>query len=171
MIKGLNDKAVLSFLFYTGCRISECISTKVTDLSDVDGIHVVHLRGKGDKLRTLPLQPKLFLVLRKLIERRGKRRSDYLFTSIRDEAARPLTRDAVFKLLKNTMARLGMGTSRSLHSSRRTVISNLLQASARLESVANLASHSSVNTTLRYQVRTEKLEDNPLLTLKYRETK
>jgi site-specific recombinase XerD len=64
-----------------------------------------------------------------------------------------------------------MGTSRSLHSSRRTVISNLLQAGARLESVANLAGHSSVNTTLRYQVRTEKLEDNPLLTFKYRDTK
>lgn len=167
-LQGLNDKAVLTFLFYTGCRISEALAVRVSDLDEIDGIRIAHLRGKGDKLRTIPIHPKLYSVLRLLVEMRAKKRSEHLFTRVRVNSNEPLSRQAVFQLLKSAMEKLGMGRSRSLHSSRRTVISNLLQSGSRLESVAQLAGHSSVNTTLRYLVRSEKLEDSPLLTLKYR---
>jgi integrase/recombinase XerD len=167
-LQGLNNRSILTFLFYTGCRISEALTVRVNDLDSIDGLNVVHLQGKGAKLRTLPLHPKLYSLLRELISRRAKEPFDYLFTGVKIESITPLRREVVHTLLKRTLTRLDLAQGRSLHSSRRTVISNLLENGTRLESVAELAGHANMNTTLRYKVRTEKLEDSGLLTLKYK---
>lgn len=168
-LQGLNTKAVLSFLLYTGCRISEALSVLVSDIEDRGNLKVVVIRGKGDKLRTLPLHPKLLKTLMELTERRQKGQGDYLFTRVKGEGNddEPMRRQSVGELLKTTLRRLKLDSGRSLHSSRRTVISNLLENGARIESVAELAGHANINTTARYNVRKEELEDNPLLTLRY----
>lgn len=168
-LQGLNTKAVLSFLLYTGCRISEALAVRVSDIEDRGNLKVVAIRGKGDKIRTLPLHPKLLKTLMELTERRQKGQGDYLFTRVKGEGSddEPLRRQSVGELLKTTLRRLRLDTGRSLHSSRRTVISNLLENGARIESVAELAGHANINTTARYNVRKEELEDNPLLSLRY----
>ncbi|MBI4405147.1 MAG: tyrosine-type recombinase/integrase [Deltaproteobacteria bacterium] len=169
-LQGLNNRAVLTFLFFTGCRISEALAVKVKDIEERAGVKAVHIRGKGEKIRTLPIHPKLSRIMDELIERRCKGPEDFLFTRFKgagEDANEPIKRQTVGELLKTTLKRLKLDQSRSLHSSRRTVISNLLQSGARIESVANLAGHANVNTTLRYNVRQENMEDNPLLTLKY----
>ena len=160
----------LSFLLFTGCRISEALAVKVHDIEDRGNVTVVHIRGKGDKIRTLPIHPKLLKTVLELIDRRQKQSNDFLFTRVKGEGDefQPMRRQSVGALLKTTLKRLGLETSRSLHSSRRTVISNLLENGARIESVAELAGHANINTTQRYNVRHESIEDNPLLTLKYK---
>ena len=168
-LQGLSTKAVLSFLLYTGCRISEALAVKVSDIEDRGNLKVVIIRGKGDKIRTLPLHPKLLKNLLELTQRRQKGQGEYLFTRVKGEGAEdePMRRQSVGELLKTTLRRLKLDTGRSLHSSRRTVISNLLENGARIESVAELAGHANINTTARYNVRKEELEDNPLLSLRY----
>jgi integrase/recombinase XerD len=170
-LQGLNTKAVLSFLLYTGCRISEVLAVKVSDIEDRGNLKVVVIRGKGDKIRTLPLHPKLLKTLLELISLRQKGQVDYLFTRVKGEGKddEPMRRQSVGELLKTTLRRLKLDTGRSLHSSRRTVISNLLENGARIESVAELAGHANINTTARYNVRKEELEDNPLLSLRYQD--
>lgn len=167
-IQSLNHRAVLTFLFYTGCRISEVLNVRVKDLEIRESMPIVVIRGKGDKLRTLPLHPKLSKILRDLIERREKTREDFLFTSVKKNLSEPMRRQSVHELLKKTLKKLKLDEGRSLHSSRRTVISNLLESQARIESVAVLAGHANINTTLKYNVRKEALEENPLLTLRYK---
>lgn len=170
-LQGLNTKAVLSFLLYTGCRISEVLAVRVSDIEDRGNLKVVVIRGKGDKIRTLPLHPKLLKTLLELTERRQKGQGDYLFTRVKGDGLEneSMRRQSVGELLKTTLRRLKLDPGRSLHSSRRTVISNLLENGARIESVAELAGHANINTTARYNVRKEELEDNPLLTLRYQE--
>jgi integrase/recombinase XerC len=168
-LKGLSDKALLSFLFYTGARVSEMLSVRVKDIVMQEGMPVVHLRGKGEKLRTLPVV-KAWALLDELIKRRGKNSEDYLFTSVRETRNVQMTRVGVHKLIKRRLKKLGLDSSRSAHSARRTVISNLLEAGERLELVQKVAGHSSPNVTLRsYNVREEPLSKNPLLNLRYRE--
>jgi site-specific recombinase XerD len=58
-LKDLSDKALLSFLFYTGARVSEMLSVRVRDFDVIEGLPVVHLRGKGEKVRTLPIRDRL----------------------------------------------------------------------------------------------------------------
>jgi integrase len=162
---------VLSFLLYTGCRISEALAVRVSDIEDRGNLKVVVIRGKGDKIRTLPLHPKLLKTLLELTERRQKGQGDYLFTRVKGEGGEnePMRRQSVGEILKTTLRRLKLDTGRSLHSSRRTVISNLLENGARIESVAELAGHANINTTARYNIRKEELEDNPLLSLRYQD--
>ncbi len=168
-LQGISTKAILSFLLYTGCRISEALAVRVSDIEDRGNLKVVLIRGKGDKLRTLPLHPKLLKTVLELIERRGKQGPEFLFTRVKGTGLddEPMRRQSVGELLKTTLRRLSLDTGRSLHSSRRTVISNLLENGARIESVATLAGHANINTTQRYNVRQEDIEDNPLLTLRY----
>ena len=68
------------------------------------------------------------------------------------------------------MIALGINPNKTLHSFRRGVISNLLDNGHRIESVAKLSGHSNINTTKGYLVREEKIEDNPLLSLKFKES-
>ena len=170
-LQGLSTKAILSFLLYTGCRISEALAVKVSDIEDRGNLKVVVIRGKGEKIRTLPLHPKLLKVIMELVDRRRKEPKDYLFTRVKGHGPgnEPMRRQSVGELLKATLRRLQLDQNRSLHSSRRTVISNLLENGARIESVAELAGHANINTTQRYNVRREDIEDNPLLTLKYQQ--
>lgn len=168
-LKGLSDKSLLAFLFYTGARVSEMLSVRCKDIETVEGIAVVHLRGKGKKVRTLPIV-KVWGLLQELIGQRGKAGEDYLFTSIRSEENVPLSRVDVHRILKSHLKRLGLDPSRSAHSARRTVISNLLESGERLELVQKVAGHSSPTVTLRsYNVREEPLAKNPLLNLRYKE--
>jgi len=168
-LKGLSDKALLSFLFYTGARVSEMLSVRVKDIVIQEGMPVVHLHGKGEKLRTLPVV-KAFGLIEELIKRREKKPEDYLFTAVRTSQNDRMSRVGVHKLLKKHLKKLGLDPSRSAHSARRTVISNLLEAGERLELVQKVAGHSSPNVTLRsYNVREEPLAKNPLLNLRYRE--
>lgn len=166
-LQGLQHQTLLMMLFFTGCRISEVLSLKVKDLEWKASLSIVHIRGKGDKLRSLPLHPRLSKLLHTLVERRTKTFDDFLFTSVRHDFKTPLKREVVHRLMKRTLKRVKLSADRSLHSTRRTVISNLLESKARIESVAALAGHSNINTTLRYNVRKESLEENPLLTLNY----
>jgi len=168
-LKDLSDKAMLSFLFYTGARVSEMLSVKVKDFDLVEGMPVVHLRGKGEKLRTLPVV-KVKGLIDELVLRRNKQPGDYVFTAVFVEREMPMTRGAVNRLLKARLKGLGMDATRSVHSARRTVISNLLQAGERLEQVQKLAGHASPTITLRsYSIREEPMAKNPLVNLKYRE--
>lgn len=167
--KGLNDKALLSFLFFTGSRVSEALSVKVKDIEVQEGMPVVHLKGKGEKIRTLPIV-KAWGLVDELIQRREKKPEDYLFTPVRLKENVRMTRVGVHKLIKCHLKRLGIDSSRSAHSVRRTVISNLLESGERLELVQKVAGHASPNVTLRcYNVREEPLSKNPLLNLRYKE--
>ena len=138
-VQGISTKAILSFLLYTGCRISEALAVRVCDIEDRGNLKVVVIRGKGDKIRTLPLHPKLLKSILELIERREKQPGDYLFTRVKGQGAEkePMRRQSVGELLKTTLRRLQLDQSRSLHSSRRTVISNLLENGAGLNPSPN----------------------------------
>jgi site-specific recombinase XerD len=168
-LKDLSDKALLSFLFYTGARVSEMLSVRVKDLDQVEGVPVVHLRGKGEKLRTLPIV-KVKGLIDELVQRRGKGKDDYVFTAVYLGCEKPMTRGAVNRLLKARLKGLGMDATRSVHSARRTVISNLLQAGERLEQVQKIAGHASPTITLRsYSIREEPMAKNPLVNLNYKD--
>ena len=169
-ILGLHQKTLFSFLFFTGARISELLKVKVSHLESRAGTPTVTLHGKGDKVRVLPLHPSLESLLIKLISIRGKQSDSYIFTSTRNDKNKPLARMTVHDLIKRTLRKLGLEDDRSCHSSRRTLISNLLENGSRLEEVQKIAGHASPTTTVRYNVRSEDLDKSPLLHVKFKKS-
>lgn len=167
-IQSLQNKALLTFLSYTGCRISEVISVRLSDIKTENDIKVVIIKGKGAKIRKIPLHPKLWVVLKELIRRREKIEEDYIFTAVQKKLTSPIRRHSVHNMLKKTILALGLNIDKTLHSFRRGVISNLLENGHRIECVAEVSGHSNINTTKGYLVREEKMEDNPLLSLNFK---
>ena len=106
-LSSLQKRALLHFLFFTGARISEALNVRVSDLSTQHNVGLVIVRGKGDKLRTLPLHPKLYKTLSELISGMKKESRDYLFTQIKGDPKKPITRQAAHLFLKKTLKSLG----------------------------------------------------------------
>ena len=50
----LRDRALLEFMYATGCRVSEAVGMNLDDI-DIDDAHVARLTGKGSKQRLVPL--------------------------------------------------------------------------------------------------------------------
>jgi len=57
-IQSLQNKTILTFLSYTGCRVNEMRNVRVSDISFEQDLPVVKIQGKGAKFRKIPLNPK-----------------------------------------------------------------------------------------------------------------
>ena len=67
----LRDRALLEFMYATGCRVSEAVGMNLDDI-DIDDAHVARLTGKGSKQRLVPLGEYACRALRRyLAEGRG----------------------------------------------------------------------------------------------------
>ena len=101
----LRDKALLEFMYATGCRVSEAVGMNLDDI-DIDDAHVARLTGKGSKQRLVPLGEYACRALRRyLAEGRGtlegrakgtpERRAVFL-----NKRGRRLSRQSVWEVIK-----------------------------------------------------------------------
>lgn len=168
----LQRRTMLCFLFYTGARVSEMVHVRVRDIDRRDHIPTICLYGKGNKVRSIPLHPRLHELLEEMIQKRARNEDDFIFSSTRaKDGNAPIHRDTVLKLVKDALKLAGLREGRSCHSSRRTLISNLLEGGERLDVVQRIAGHASPTTTLKYNVRDDHPENSPLLRLRYKKSR
>lgn len=147
------DHLLVYYLLYTGCRVSELCSTKISDLDLLTG--QVKVSGKGSKIREVPLRPDLVEMIQLYIkEDRAQSKfsgSAYLFVSQR---ANQLNRDTVNKVLEK------IGTATGLHiyphKLRHQFCSKLISAGVPLTTVSRLAGHADPATTAEYYVNTSR---------------
>jgi integrase/recombinase XerD len=144
------DRAILELLYATGLRVSELVGLALTDVNLSEGICLVF--GKGSKERLVPVgAPALRATERYLREVRaridgGKGRGK-VFLNAR---GRPLTRVAVFNLVKHAAGRAGIGRNVSPHTLRHTFATHLLEGGADLAAVQELLGHADISTTQIY---------------------
>lgn len=152
--KQKRDKALLLVGAAAGLRCAEICGLQLEDIYLADSRLVVE-EGKGRKQRQIYLAPEVIEALSVWIECRGEEPGP-LFLRIR----------------RNTLTRVGMSASslahtlRTLqalaqaqpftpHDLRRTFITHLLEQGVDLNTVRQLAGHSDVSTTVRYDKRDE----------------
>lgn len=146
------DQLLFFFLIYTGCRVSELCSVKLSNMDLLIGL--ITVSGKG-KRRELPLRPDLVEMLNLYIkgERTKGNHSDsiYLFTSQR---AGQLNRDTVNKVLH----KIGVATGLKIypHKLRHQFCTKLIHAGVPVITVARLAGHSDPATTAKFYVDTSR---------------
>lgn len=139
------DRAMVEFLYSTGCRVSECTSLLVKDI-DIDASELI-VFGKGHKERVCYLSQSARDLLKKYLEDRKAAPDEPLFCRSRSPA--PLTSRAVELILK------AIGEAASVenvhpHRFRRTFATDLWKSGVPVETIRILMGHTSISTTLRY---------------------
>lgn len=142
----LREKAILEFLYSTGCRVSELIALKKSDVDWHSGS--VHLFGKGKKHRTSFINAKAEVSLREYLKSRTDV-SEYLFVSDRKPHGK-LTKDAIEKIIREMAKRSNVGKTVTPHILRHTCATQAVNAGMPIEIVSEMLGHSSVNTTTIY---------------------
>ncbi|GMQ84625.1 MAG: site-specific tyrosine recombinase XerD [Acidimicrobiia bacterium] len=148
---GIRDRALLEFLYATGCRVTEAITVDVIDV-DLEHRSAV-VTGKGDRQRIVPLGSHAVAAVDDYLEirldlRGGKPDPGTLFLNAR---GRPLTRQGVWEIVKRNGRTAGIGGDRlSPHVLRHSAATHMVEGGADLRSVQEMLGHASISTTQVY---------------------
>ncbi len=139
-LKNCNIKErLIIYLFYAlGLRISELASLKVKDIDQ----NWVNIKGKGAKMRQIPVIEELQIVLKDYIRQSGAK--IYLFEKDHKALSENQIRYLVNKIFKK------IGIKATPHQLRHSFASSLLNMGARVNDVSELLGHSSLSTTQIY---------------------
>ena len=148
--RGVRDRALLELLYACGLRVSEAIGLRGAQVDLVAGF--VTVLGKGGKERVVPLgRPARAALEAYLTTARPRllrgRPSPFVFLG---PGGRPLTRQAVWKLVRRRALAAGLGRRVSPHTLRHTFATHLLSGGADLRIVQTLLGHADIGTTQVY---------------------
>ena len=148
--EGLRDRAMLELLYASGLRASECLALRLEDLNIAAGY--VTATGKGNRQRLVPVGAQAL----KWVERYATtsrpalvKRGDpgALFVN---RYGRPLSRQALWMVIKRAGRRAGVRSAVSPHTLRHSFASHLLERGADLRSVQAMLGHADIATTQIY---------------------
>lgn len=146
---GIRDRAILEVLYGCGLRVSEAVTLKISDIYAEKGF--VSVVGKGDKQRIVPIGEPAVEAVEKYLEVRplayDKMCEDILFLN---KFGRPLSRVAVFKMVKNQAAAAGVTKEISPHTFRHSFATHLIENGADLRVVQEMLGHENILTTEIY---------------------
>lgn len=149
-ISGIQARALLSGLYYTGMRISELLQMKVSDVEKLD----IWIKGKGGKYREIPISQKLKPTLQEYITARCLKNDDHVFTNLIGNKV--MSRQTAHRIIKKYGGKARIKLKKvHLHNLRHLFCITMLQKGATLEEVADLAGHSNINTTRIYVRKTK----------------
>jgi integrase/recombinase XerD len=144
------DRLILSILTDCGLRNSELCALQAADLIRRDRRQAfLHVRGKGQRDRLVPLPPALVRGLERYVAhlRPSDTRSNRLFLGLRRGPAGeydPLTRSGVLQLVRSAAKRAGITKPVHAHLLRHSFVTNALRGGMNPMLVAQIAGHSSL---------------------------
>lgn len=145
-------RLIVVLLYSTGIRRSELISLTVGSVDR--GRHVMHVRGKGDKMREIPLVPSLceeislYSRSRVLLTGRERTAAEPLLQTFKGGKLYPMFVD---RAVKEELGQEDEITGKkSPHVLRHTLATELLDEGSELNSIKELLGHSSLAATQVY---------------------
>ena len=144
------DRSILELLYASGVRVSELVGLLISGLDLDDSFITVF--GKGGKERIVPVGVPALLTLRRyLSELRPKldqaEGRGHVYLNAR---GRPLTRESVWKLVRDSGRRADINKNVSPHTLRHTFATHLLEGGADLAAVQEMLGHVDISSTQIY---------------------
>ena len=139
-------RAMLMMLYGAGLRVTEVCALLPADI-DSQRMLIRVRAGKGGKDRYVMLSPRLLATLREYWRLRPPR-GPHLFTSPRP--GKPLSRMAVFRVVRRAARRAGLPKRVNPHLLRHCFATHLLEAGTDIRVIQVLLGHRSIRTTARY---------------------
>lgn len=145
----LRDRAILEILYGCGLRVSELCGLLISHVYVDEGF--VRVIGKGSKERLVPLGEMAAEAFTAWLEVRGEPRepkySDIVFLN---RFGAPLSRVAVFNLVKKQALLAGVNKEISPHTFRHSFATHMIENGADLRIVQEMLGHESILTTEIY---------------------
>ena len=173
---GAMHAAILHVLFYMGLRKAELLGLKIGDLDTKRGVPVMKVRGKGHRIRILPLtkQVKAALDHYFFVARRDKTQTEeQLFIPTKNNRTHIFQKrmhpHSITYIVSHYAKKAGILKKISPHSCRATCISNALDRKATQRSVQSLAGWSTPLMIQRYDKRKEDIQNSAAFLVDYGE--
>lgn len=143
------DKAIIELFYSTGCRLSEMVNLKISDIDFAS--KEVHLFGKGSKHRTSYLNAKAEYMLKKYfeLERPKDSISDSVFVIFR-KPYNGMHKGAIYARVKAIQKRSGIERSLFPHLLRHTMATDALNRGMNVAEVKEILGHEKLDTTMIY---------------------
>ena len=147
--KGLLQKTIISFFYFTGVRRVELIELKESNLDLKSG--VIKVLGKRNKERVIPLLPKIKNLLEEYISERNniitKPEDDLVFLS---NKGFKLSEKCVYRTVSEYFKLVSSKTKKAPHVLRHSFATHLINEGADINSVKELLGHASLSATQIY---------------------
>lgn len=141
----VRDRALVEFLYSSGCRVSEIVNLDRTDINFLSSDAIVF--GKGGKERIVYITEVAMLYLKEYLETRTDN-NPCLFASLRTPYKR-LSKNGIEARLRELGKIAGVENVHP-HRYRRTLATNLLDRGANIQDVASILGHEDIKTTQIY---------------------
>lgn len=142
--KTKRELAMIDTLYSTGCRVSELVNMKLSDINSED--KSIHIVGKGSKHNTCYFNTNAQISLNEYLKER-KDNSDYLFVAGK-KPYNKLSTTMIEKIVKDLGHKAGLEITP--HIMRHTSATLALQSGMSLPQVQKMLGHASSDTTLIY---------------------
>lgn len=141
-------RTVVQTMFYTGGRVSEILNLKLEDV-DLENRVVYIIEGKGNKDRNIPINDKLYIILKNYLEniRETDVPSDRFFAN---KTTGKVSTSYLNRCIAQAAYDLGWEKQISSHILRHSFGTNLLEKGASVVSIQKLLGHTTLAVTSRY---------------------
>ena len=148
---GFRDRTMLEMFYSSGLRVSELVDLKISNIYRQR--QLLRVFGKGSKERIVPYSDDAARYLHEYIDKMRyqlMKKGDFNEYVFLNNRGGKLTRQGIWKKLKEFAVMAGITKDISPHKLRHTFATHLLEGGADLRSVQMLLGHSSINTTEIY---------------------
>ncbi|GJM48154.1 site-specific tyrosine recombinase XerD [Weissella soli] len=147
---GVRNRAILEVMYATGLRVSELVNLSLDNLHLELGL--IQTIGKGDKERIIPIGDIAAIWLTRYLKdirpQLGRTQDDKVI--FLNDHGHQLTRQGVWKLIKQLVKAAGITKDVSPHTLRHSFATHILENGADLRIVQELLGHSDISTTQIY---------------------
>lgn len=140
----VRDRAMIEFMFSSGCRLSETTGLSVSDI-DLDE-RIAMVKGKGAKIREVHFSREAAMAIREYLENR-KQDTEVLFAGV---SGKRLSKSRAYRICRKLGKKAGLETILSPNRSRHTFATYMLARGASLEFISEELGHNDLNTTRIY---------------------
>ena len=141
--QGVRNRLIMSVFYGCGLRCSELCGLRLSDVDVSRGS--MRVRGKGNKVRQIPLYGSLSKDLAEYIVSRGSE-GDFLFC----EGKEKMSRFVVYRIINKYLSLVTAKVKKSPHVLRHSFATHLLEEGADISSVKELLGHASLASTQIY---------------------
>ncbi len=139
------NRLMLQFMYGSGCRVSEVVKLKVSDLNFKERTAVIR-GGKGNKDRLIILSKDWLKDLKKYLEKK-KIKTEQVFSK---KNGKTISTDTVQRIVRDSATLAGIQKHVTPHCLRHSYATHLLEAGTNIRYIQSLLGHSNLNTTQIY---------------------